>query len=103
MFTIFPAIVDGVLGESLLGKAIADGLVEVRVHDLRAWSDDRHRSVDDEAYGGGPGMVLKPEPLFRAVETIRAASGEPAAVVLTSPQGRRFTHAEAERLRDLGV
>ena len=72
------------------------------MHDLRDFTTDRHRIVDDVPYGGGPGMVMKPEPLFRAVERIRAARGEPAAVVLTSPQGRRFTQAEAARLSGLG-
>ena len=94
---------EATLAEGVVARGIAGGRLTVAVHDLRDFTTDRHRIVDDVAYGGGPGMVLKPEPLFRAVETIRAASGEPAAVVLTSPQGRRFTHAEAERLRDLGV
>ena len=65
VFTVFPEILRSPLRESLLGRAI-EALVDVRVHDLRSWTDDRHRSVDDEAYGGGPGMVLKPEPLFRS-------------------------------------
>ena len=82
----------------MIGARAERGLVDVRVHDLRDFTDDRHRVVDDVPFGGGPGMVLKPEPLFRAVERIarRAAAG--AAVVLTSPQGRPFTQAEAERL-----
>jgi tRNA (guanine37-N1)-methyltransferase len=74
----------------------------VAVHDLRDHTTDRHRVVDDMPFGGGPGMVLKPEPLFRAVEHIRASRGVPGAVVLTTPDGRRFSHREAERLRDLG-
>src|SRR5215218_1563300 len=90
------------LRESLLGKAIGAGLIELGVHDLRAFTTDRHRSVDDVPYGGGPGMVMKPEPLVRAVEQIRQTRGTPAAVVITSPQGRRFTQAEAERLRRVG-
>jgi tRNA (guanine37-N1)-methyltransferase len=67
VITIFPELVDGPLHESLLGKAIEGGLLHVGVHDLRNFTSDRHRSVDDEAYGGGPGMVMKPEPLFAAM------------------------------------
>jgi tRNA (guanine37-N1)-methyltransferase len=71
--------------------------VDVTIHDLRDYTLDRHRSVDDVSYGGGPGMVFKPEPLFKAVEAIRA-DGEVDAVILTSPQGRTFTQRDAERL-----
>lgn len=99
--TIFPRMVEGPLAEGIVGRAIARGLLDVQVHDLRAYTTDRHRVVDDVPFGGGPGMVLKPEPLFRAVDAIRAGRGEPAAVVLTSPDGRRFSHAEAERLSRL--
>jgi len=99
--TIFPRMVEAPLAESLLGRAIERGLLNVRVRDLRDYTSDRHRVVDDVPYGGGPGMVLKPEPLFRAVEAIAAERGQPDAVVLTSPQGRPFTHAEAERLSRL--
>jgi len=99
--TIFPRMVEAPLAESLLGRAIERGLLDVRVRDLRDFTTDRHRVVDDVPYGGGPGMVLKPEPLFRAVETIAEERGRPDAVVLTSPQGRPFTHAEAVRLSRL--
>ena len=95
MFTIFPGIFESPMRESLLGKAIAEGLVEVRVHDLRSWSTDRHRSVDDEAYGGGPGMVLKPEPLFAAVESLDPDRGR---VLLLSPAGRRLDQALVREL-----
>ena len=70
--------------------------MNVRVHDLRSWTDDRHRSVDDEAYGGGPGMVLKPEPLFRAVESLDPDRGR---VLLLSPAGRRLDQAFVARAR----
>ncbi len=100
--TIFPRMFDTTLGEGVVARGIASGILDVAVHDLRDFTEDRHRVVDDVAYGGGPGMVLKPEPLFRAVDAIRVARGEPGAIVLTSPQGRRFTQAEASRLRDLG-
>jgi tRNA (guanine37-N1)-methyltransferase len=96
--TIFPRMVQAPLAEGIVGRAIERGLLDVRVHDLRDYTDDRHRVVDDMPFGGGPGMVLKAEPLFRAVEHIRAARGVPGAVLLTSPDGRRFTHAEARRL-----
>ena len=99
--TIFPEMVRAPLVEGIVGRAIGRGAVEVQVHDLRDFTTDRHRVVDDMPFGGGPGMVLKPEPLFRAVEHIRKDSA-PAAVVLTSPEGPKLTHATAERLRDLG-
>ena len=99
--TIFPRMFEATTAEGILGRAIERGLVDLRVHDLRTFTEDRHRTVDDVAYGGGPGMVLKPAPLFKAVEAIRATRGEPASVVLTSPQGRRFCQADAERLSRL--
>ena len=67
----------------------------MKVHDLRDFTTDRHRVVDDVPYGGGPGMVLKPEPIFRALDAIEAERGGPLTVMLTSPQGTRFTQAEA--------
>jgi tRNA (guanine37-N1)-methyltransferase len=85
--TIFPGMLEGPLRESLLGKAIADGLVEVRLHDLRDFTEDRHRTVDDESFGGGPGMVMKPEPWFAAVESLGEERGR---VILLSPAGRRL-------------
>jgi len=100
LVTIFPRLCDGPLGEGIVRRAIDRGLVDVRVHDLRDYTADRHRSVDDVSYGGGPGMVFKPEPLFLAVDAIRR-DGDVDAVILTSPQGRRFTQREAERLAAL--
>jgi len=100
--TIFPRMVEGPLAEGIVGRAIERGLLDIRVHDLRAYTTDRHRLVDDMPFGGGPGMVLKPEPLFAAVDHIRAERGSPAAVILTSPDGRRFTHADGVRLSVLG-
>jgi tRNA (guanine37-N1)-methyltransferase len=99
--TIFPKMLEAALAEGVIGRARQTGVVDVRIRDLRDHTDDRHRTVDDVPYGGGPGMVMKPEPLFRAVDAIRAERGEPAAIVLMTPQGRRFTHAEAERLSRL--
>ena len=89
------------LAEGVVGRAIERGLLDVHVHDLRGHTTDRHRSVDDVPYGGGPGMVMKPEPMARAVEDIRARRGNPDAVVLLSPQGRRFTQVEAVRMSGL--
>jgi tRNA (guanine37-N1)-methyltransferase len=99
--TIFPGMVGAGLTEGVVGRGVERGLLDVEIHDLRDYAVDRHRSVDDVPYGGGPGMVMKPEPLMRAVETIRTKRGVPDAVVLLSPQGRRFTQAEAVRLSGL--
>ncbi len=99
--TIFPKMVQAPLAEGIVGRAIERGAIDLRVHDLRDHTTDRHRVVDDVPFGGGPGMVLKPEPLFRAVEHIRAERGQPAAIVLTSPDGERLTHAVAKRLSAL--
>lgn len=100
--TIFPKMIDASLSEGVVARGIASGVIDVQVHDLRDFTTDRHRSVDDVPYGGGPGMVMKPEPLMRAVAHIAASRGTPAAVVLLSPQGRTFTQREAARLAALG-
>lgn len=87
VLTIFPGIFESPLRESLLGKAIETGVLDVRIHDIRDHATDRHRQVDDESYGGGPGMVMKPDPVFAAVESL----GEgPKRVLLLSPAGRRL-------------
>jgi tRNA (guanine37-N1)-methyltransferase len=99
--TIFPRMVEASLGEGIVGRAIQRGVLDLKVHDLRDYTADRHRTVDDVPFGGGAGMVMKPEPLFRAVQAIRERRGGPGAVILTSPDGRRFTHGEAERLSRL--
>lgn len=95
ILTIFPGIFESPLRESLLGKAIASGLLDVRVHDIRDYATDKHRRVDDEAYGGGPGMVMKPEPIFAAVEALGPG---PKRVILLSPAGRRLDQALAREL-----
>jgi tRNA (guanine37-N1)-methyltransferase len=99
--TIFPAMVAAGVAEGVVSRGIEQGLLDVAIHDLRAYTTDRHRSVDDMPYGGGPGMVMKPEPLVRAMEDIRARRGAPDAVLLMSPQGRAFDQAGAERLSRL--
>ncbi|HEX9823019.1 MAG TPA: tRNA (guanosine(37)-N1)-methyltransferase TrmD [Actinomycetota bacterium] len=95
VFTIFPGILEGALRESLLGRAIEAGLLDVRLHDIREHTTDRHRTVDDEAFGGGPGMVMKPEPLFAAVESLGEDRGR---VILLSPAGRRLDQALVREL-----
>ena len=99
--TIFPAMVEAALAEGVVGRARERGLIDVRAWDLRAFTTDRHRVVDDVPYGGGPGMVMKPEPIFRAVEAIGAERGPASAVLLMTPQGRLFDQAEAVRLSRL--
>jgi tRNA (guanine37-N1)-methyltransferase len=99
--TIFPRMVEAGLAEGVVSRGIERGLLDVRIHDLRDHTTDRHRSVDDVPYGGGPGMVMKPEPLARAVEAIRATRGEPDTVVLLTPQGRQFNQAEAVHISRL--
>ena len=99
VFTIFPDMVEGFCGHSLLGKARAAGLVDVRVHDLRRWAGDPHRSVDDAPFGGGAGMVLAPEPVFTAVEAVEP----PRPLLLLGPAGRRFDQARARDLAAAGA
>ncbi len=95
ILTLFPGIFDGPLRESLLGRAIQSGLVEVRVHDIREHTHDKHRQADDYAFGGGPGMVMKPEPIFEAVESLGEGRRR---VILLSPAGRTFDQAMAREL-----
>src|SRR3954470_13739193 len=97
--TIFPAMIEQPLAAGIIGRAIERGTLDVKVRDLRDFTTDRHRVVDDVPYGGGPGMVLKPDPIFRALDTIEAERSGALTVVLTSPQGTRFTQVEARRLR----
>ncbi len=95
VLTLFPRFFEAPLGESLLGRALAGGLVEVRLHDIRGFASDRHRQVDDYGFGGGPGMVLKPEPIVGAVEALEEGSKR---VVLLSPAGRPLTQALVKEL-----
>ena len=96
--SIFPRMFDQPLAEGVVARGVETGVIDLKVHDLREFTTDRHRVVDDVPYGGGPGMVMKPEPFFRAVAHIRASRGEPAAVLLTSPQGRPLTDRRAREL-----
>ena len=103
ILTLFPEMFAGPFDYSMVARAKEAGLVDIRIHNLRDWAEDRHRTTDDLAYGGGGGMVMKPEPLFAAVEdllAIRPLTAEhpgppPHPVVLMTPQGRRFDHAMA--------
>lgn len=96
--TIFPAMVEGPVSDGIVRRAVDAGLVRIGVHDLRAFADDRHRTVDDAPFGGGPGMVMKAEPFFRAREAVLPGGAGPRdAVVLLSPRGARFDQATAER------
>jgi len=96
--TIFPAMVEAALAVGIVGRAIERGSLEVTVRDLRAFTADRHHVVDDVPYGGGPGMVMKPEPIFHALDVIEGERAGDLHVVLTSPQGSRFTHEVAREL-----
>ncbi len=100
--TIFPRMLEAPLGEGIVQRAREAGLARIAVHDLRDFSDDRHRTVDDAPFGGGPGMVMRAEPFFRAVESVLPQGpGARDAVVLLSPRGRRLDQAAAERLARL--
>jgi tRNA (guanine37-N1)-methyltransferase len=100
--TIFPRMIEAPLGDGIVARAVEAGLVRIGVHDLRAYTEDRHRTVDDASFGGGPGMVMKAEPFFRAVEAVMPEGGRAGrAVVLLSPRGRRFDQAAAERYAGL--
>jgi tRNA (guanine37-N1)-methyltransferase len=99
VITIFPGFFAGILEQGLLKRAMASGHASIKLHDLREFTDDKHHTVDDRPFGGGPGMVFKPEPVFRAVEAIRSeAPAESLRVVLLSPQGRLLTQSVAEEL-----
>jgi tRNA (guanine37-N1)-methyltransferase len=91
IITIFPEMCRGPLSESIMGRAQQSGLLTLRVHDLRDYADNKHRKVDDEPYGGGQGMVMKPEPFFAVVENLRT---EASRVVLMTPQGRKLNQQE---------
>ncbi len=90
--TLFPEVCRVPLGESRMGRAQESGALELQIHNLRDWTSDRHHIVDDAPFGGGQGMVMKPEPIFAAVESLRT---EESTVVLMTPQGRRFDQLQA--------
>lgn len=99
VLTLFPGILAGPLNESILKRAQSKGHLDLRLWNIRDFTEDKHRTADDSPYGGEAGMVLKPEPVFRAVEQVKASHpGGEFLTVLLSPQGRLFDHREAERL-----
>jgi tRNA (guanine37-N1)-methyltransferase len=95
VLTLFPAMFAGPLDESIIKRARLKGLLDLKIHDLRDWTHDRHRTVDDRPFGGGPGMLLKPEPLFEAIESLQR---EKTRVILFSPAGRKFDQSIAREL-----
>lgn len=95
VLTLFPAMFVGPLDESIIKRARQAGLLDLQMHQLRHWTHDRHKTVDDRPFGGGPGMLLKPEPIFEAVESLKR---EKTRVVLMSPSGRKFDQAIAREL-----
>lgn len=99
--TIFPELVEQIVSAGVVGRGRNAGHLRVAVHDLRDFTDDRHRTVDDAPYGGGPGMVLKPEPFVRALDWIRAKQGDPDTIILLSPQGAALSHKVVVRLSQL--
>jgi len=90
LLTLFPAIFESYLRQSLLKKAIDSGLVDVKTWDFREWTTDARRSVDDKPYGGGPGMLICPQPVFDCVEAVRGKTSDPGELILLTPQGRRL-------------
>src|SRR5271169_672981 len=95
VLTLFPAMFAGPLDESIIMRARKTGLLDLKIHNLRDYAHDRHRTVDDRPFGGGPGMLLKPEPIFEAVEALSVGD---TRVILLSPSGRQFTQAIAQEL-----
>src|SRR6516225_6268815 len=98
VLTLFPEIFQGYLTQSLLKLAIDRGLVEINLWNIRDWAEGKHKSVDDRPFGGGPGMVIMPEPVFKAVETVREKAGDPGLLVLLTPAGERLTQSVVKEL-----
>ena len=99
LLTLFPAMVSGFIRESILGRAVGSGILEIRIRNLREWTDDRHQVTDDRPFGGGAGMVLKPEPLFGAIESLRSPG---CTVIYLSPDGEPLSPTLARGLSTLG-
>ncbi len=95
IITIFPHMLDGVLGESMMKRAVQQGAVEFGKVDLRDFTTDKHRTTDDRPFGGGPGMIMKPEPLFKAIESVKTPESR---VILMCPQGQPFKQSRAKAL-----
>jgi tRNA (guanine37-N1)-methyltransferase len=101
ILTIFPGFFAGPFAHGVVARGQAEGRLEIRVHDLRHWTYDRHKTVDDRPFGGGEGMLLKAQPVFEAVEALLPSRGERQRVALLSAQGRRFTQALAREYAEL--
>ena len=100
VLTLFPAMFAGPLDESIIKRAREAGRLDLAIHNLRDYAHDRHKTVDDRPFGGGPGMLLKPEPIFEAVESL---ARESTRVILLSPAGRPFNQAIARELAQAGA
>jgi tRNA (guanine37-N1)-methyltransferase len=98
VLTLFPEMFSGYLGQSLLKKAIDAGVIDVALHNIRDWAQGKHRQVDDRPFGGGPGMVLRPEPVVECVEAVQLQGKQPGHLVLFTPQGRRLHQRVVEEL-----
>ena len=92
ILTLFPDMFPGYMSQSLLNKAIENGIVEVHVHNMRDWSTDKHNKIDDRPYGGGPGMILSVEPVIRCVKAVQEMTDDPGQVIVMTPQGERLCH-----------
>ena len=95
ILTLFPSMYDGFLSESIIGRAIKDGKVEIKIHNIRDYSKDPHKKVDDYGYGGGAGMVLMPGPIFDAVDDLKTSD---SYIILMTPQGKKYSQVEAKKL-----
>jgi tRNA (guanine37-N1)-methyltransferase len=98
VLTLFPEMFPGYLGQSLLKRAIDAGLVNIQLHDIRDWAGGKHQQVDDRPFGGGPGMVLRPEPVVESVEAVKSAADSLGHLIYLTPQGRKLNQAIAEEL-----
>lgn len=98
VLTLFPEMLSGYLGQSLLKRAIDAGIVDIQVHNIRDWAQGKHKQVDDRPFGGGPGMVLRPEPVVDCTEAVQGQSREPGHLILLTPQGRRLDQRVVEEL-----
>src|SRR6516162_6739675 len=98
VLTLFPEMLAGYLTQSLLKLALERGLVEINLWNIRDWAEGKHQSVDDRPFGGGPGMVLMPEPVFAAVEGVQTKAPEAGVLVLLTPGGRRLTQTVVQEL-----
>jgi len=98
IITIFPHIFDSYFNTSIINRAQKSGLVKIKIHDLRLWTSDKHKTVDDRPYSGGPGMILKVEPIYKALKKIKTRETKKSRVILLTPQGRQFNQQRAKRL-----